>query len=158
STKLSGSNPFTSPAMRQLNCDASKEVMGPMPLVPFLIASQTVSVPIPTEVNMPTPVTTTLRCCKRELRGLDGLGLLLGLDVVDRVLGGGDLLRVFVGDVEVECFLERHDQLDYIQRVGAEIIDKARVGIDLRLVHAELLDDDLLDLLLNGHASSRLFL
>src|SRR5438876_6587191 len=38
----------------------------------------------------------------------------------------------FVGDIDVECLLERHHQLDDIQRIGAEVIDKAGGGIDLR--------------------------
>ena len=48
--------------MRQLKPVASKAVIGPMPFWPLLMASQTGSVPIPTEVSNPTPVTTTLRC------------------------------------------------------------------------------------------------
>jgi hypothetical protein len=47
--------------MRQLKQVASKALMGAIPFSPFLMASQTASVPIPTEVSNPTPVTTTLR-------------------------------------------------------------------------------------------------
>ena len=39
--------------MRQLKSVASKAVMGAMPFAPFWMASQTVSVPIPTEVSKP---------------------------------------------------------------------------------------------------------
>ncbi len=53
--------------MRQLNPVVSNAVMGPIPLVPLLIAAQDSSVPIPTEVTKPTPVTTTLRCCNLGL-------------------------------------------------------------------------------------------
>jgi len=70
--------------------------------------------------------------------------LLFGLNVSDRVLHGGDLFGIFVGDIEVESFLERHHQLNDIQRIGTEVIDKAGGGIDLRLIHAQLFDDDLL--------------
>jgi hypothetical protein len=56
-----GSKFFTSPAMRQLNADASNAVMGAMPFTLLLMALQTGSVPVPTEASSPTPVTTTLR-------------------------------------------------------------------------------------------------
>src|SRR5580658_7392437 len=59
--------------MRQLKSVASNAVIGPMPLIPLLIASQTVLVPIPTEVTSPTPVTTTLRF-KRDSKKFAALG------------------------------------------------------------------------------------
>jgi len=52
-------------------------VIGPMPFVPLLIASQTVLVPIPTEVTSPTPVTTTRRF-KRDSKNFAAPGELLG--------------------------------------------------------------------------------
>src|ERR1019366_9008314 len=97
--------------MRQLNSVASNDVMVSIPFAPFLMASQTVSVPMPTEVTRPTPVTTTLRC-KRDSSGLPGKLLLLGFDVIDGVLDGANLLGIFVGDIEVERFLERHHQFN----------------------------------------------
>src|SRR5579863_148745 len=172
--------------MRQLNSAASKAAMGPMPLVPFLMASQVASVPVPTADSSPTPVTTTLRCKFRNsvvlggnaqypyrARGVrretvpDPSGVraapcaprnlfLLRLDVVDGVLHGDDLFGVLVGNIEVERFLERHHQLDDIERVGSEVIDETGSGVDLGLIHTQLLDDDLFDLLLNGHAPSRI--
>ena len=84
------------------------------------------------------------------MRGL----LLLGFDVVNGILDGGDLLRLLVGDIQVERFLERPHQLDDIERIGAQVIDETRRGIDLRLIPAKLLDNDLLDLLLYGHETS----
>src|SRR5579863_8188887 len=47
--------------MRQEKAAASNCVMGPMPHLPAQIASHDVSVPIPSGVSKPTPVTTTLR-------------------------------------------------------------------------------------------------
>ena len=44
-----------------------------------------------------------------------------------------------------ELLLERHHQLDRVEAVGAQVVDEARVLGDLRLVHAEMLDHDLLD-------------
>ena len=56
-----GSKPFTSPAMRVGNVDASNRVIGPMPLLPATIAAQDSSTPIPTGETRPRPVTTTRR-------------------------------------------------------------------------------------------------
>src|ERR1017187_5749299 len=52
---------FTSPAIWQLNAEASKEPILEIPLAPLRIDCQVSSVPIPTELRSPTPVTTTLR-------------------------------------------------------------------------------------------------
>jgi hypothetical protein len=59
SMNWSGSKSFTSPANRVLNADASKRVIGPIPLVPAHNASQFAQVPIPTGDIRPMPVTTT---------------------------------------------------------------------------------------------------
>ena len=70
SMKLAGSNPFTSPAMRQGRSLASKRVIGPTPLLPAIAASHVCWVPMPSGVTRPIPVTTTLRStrCMRFLR------------------------------------------------------------------------------------------
>ncbi len=56
-----GSNPLTSPANRVGKSPASKRVMGPTPETPSSSARQVSSVPIPTGVTSPMPVTATLR-------------------------------------------------------------------------------------------------
>ena len=66
------------------------------------------------------------------------------VDVVDGVLDGPDLLGVLVGDLGPELLLEAHDELDEVQGVGVEVVDERGLGLDLLLVDAELLDDDLL--------------
>src|SRR3989304_2842287 len=74
-------------------------------------------------------------------------GSLLGavlVDVVGRVLDGPDLLRILVGDLGPELFLEAHDELHEVERVGVQVVDERGFGLDILLVHAELLDDDLL--------------
>jgi hypothetical protein len=68
SRNCSGSNCLTSPAMRAEYCDASKWVIGPMPLRPAQSASQFGPVPIPSGDTRPTPVTTT-RLLKRPPSG-----------------------------------------------------------------------------------------
>src|SRR4051794_15077310 len=67
------------------------------------------------------------------------------LDKAHRVLDGDDLLGGIVRDFAPELLLEGHDQLDRIEAVGAQIVDKAGILGDLGFVHPEMLDDDLLD-------------
>src|SRR5215471_8700704 len=57
----SGSNCFTSPAIRVANWVVSNLVMVSMPLRPALIPAQFASVPIPSDDTSPMPVTTTRR-------------------------------------------------------------------------------------------------
>src|SRR5207244_605134 len=71
------------------------------------------------------------------------------LDVVDGLLHGGDLLGFLVGDLGLELLLERHHELDGVERIGAEIVDERGLVLDLGLVHAELLGDNFLDRLLD---------
>src|SRR6266542_3283953 len=144
---LRGSNPFSSPAMRVGKSVASKRVMGPMPERPSRRPAQNSSAVLPRGVTAPTPVITT----RRLSMAIDGINgpLLILLDIADRVTHRGDLLRVLVGDLEVELLLEGHDQLDRVERIGAQILDELRVGVDLVLFDPELLDDDLLHPLLD---------
>src|SRR5579862_3688627 len=65
----------------------------------------------------------------------------LGHRVADRL----DFFRFFIGNVDVEFGLERHDQLDQVERIGTQIVGDRRLRRHFRLVDAELLDDDLLD-------------
>lgn len=45
------------------------------------------------------------------------------LDVVDGVANGSDLLSVLVGDLDIECLLELHDQLNGIERIGTQVVN-----------------------------------
>src|SRR5690606_27704351 len=65
------------------------------------------------------------------------------LDERDRVLDGLDLFGGVVRNFASELFLERHDQLDRIEAVSAQIVDEAGAFVDLRLIDAQMLDDDL---------------
>ena len=69
------------------------------------------------------------------------------VDVVDGILDGADLLRVLVRDLRPELLFEAHDQLHEVERVGVQVVDERCLGLDLILVGAELLDDDLLEAL-----------
>jgi cobalamin biosynthesis protein CobT len=74
------------------------------------------------------------------------------VDIVDGVLDGADLLRILVRDLRPELLFEAHDELHEIERVGIQVIDERCLRLDLILVGAELLDDDLLEALVRcGH-------
>src|SRR3974390_547748 len=136
STYCRGSKFLTSAAIRQANSDASKPVRGAMPLLPASSPRQTSSALLPTPQISPTPVTTTRRAKLFPFR--------VGVDVVDGVLDGADFFRLLVRDLDLEGFFEGHYQLDCVERVGAQVVHKRRIGCDLALVHAELLHNDLL--------------
>src|SRR5436309_4530102 len=61
SMKRSGSKSRTSPATRAGRAEASKRVIGPMPERPATRLSQFASIPMPSGVTRPRPVTTTRR-------------------------------------------------------------------------------------------------
>src|SRR5262245_14742649 len=119
-----------------------------MPDTPWSRDVQNSSALLPMGVTAPNPVTTT-----RRLSTLCASSLLVFLDVVDGVSDGRDLLGVLVGDLEIELLLERHHQLDGVERIGPAVVDHLGIGMDFVLLHPELLADDLLDPLLHwlGH-------
>src|SRR5580704_13352324 len=91
----------TWPPKRAGNADTSKRVIGPMPLSPRSTVSHAEATVLPTGDTMPRPVTTTRRLLTRDPYGLgesletSGFAAAL-VDVVDRLVNGGDLLGVFV--------------------------------------------------------------
>src|SRR6185437_7122835 len=77
-------------------------------------------------------------------------------NVVDGVLDGADLLRVLVGDFDLEGFLERHHQFDGVQRVGAKVVHEGGARGHFALIHSQLFDNDLLHFFVNGcHVAPR---
>src|SRR5262249_36533596 len=153
---------------------------GPMPLTPARMFFHAVETSLPTGLMMPMPVTTTRRLLmlfgstvlresasdttcertpktqaapRRRSRGNSNeekSGFDVRLDVVDRLLHGRDLLGFLVRDLALEFFLERHHQLDGIQRVGAQIVHERRVRRDFVFFDAQLFDYDLLDAFFDG--------
>src|SRR5574338_154059 len=99
------SNPRTSPAICEVKVEGSKRVMRLIPDLPATMLVQLCATPMPTGAMIPSPVTTTLRLAKwaPERSGLD-----VTLDVIDGLLDRGDLLRLFVGNLRFELFLQRH--------------------------------------------------
>src|SRR5689334_7288456 len=115
--------------------------MRSMPDFPSISPCHVASLPMPRGEIMPMPVMTTRRLVKRV-----GVFWLLRfgvfVDVLDGVLDLADLLRLIVGNLDAELFLESHDQLDGIERVRAEVLNERSLRGDLLRVDAELLDDD----------------
>src|SRR5436309_9512064 len=115
--------------------------MRPMPDFPSISPCHVASLPTPSGEIIPRPVMTTRRLVKRVgVSWLLRLGVLF--DVLDGVLDLADLLRLVIGNLDAELFLESHDQLDGIQRVRAEVLNERSLRGDLLRVDAELLDDD----------------
>src|SRR5688572_25598996 len=116
--------------------------MGPTPLRPSRRPAKVERASLPSDVMAPTPVTTTRRPLMAEPpgqcaapapgerapgeRSAEGL-LQVPLDVLDGVPHRLDLLRVLVGDVEVELVLELHDELHGVEGIGAEVVDERRL-------------------------------
>src|SRR5919199_2222207 len=63
------------------------------------------------------------------------------LQIVQRVLNRHNLFGIFVGNLDAELLLNRHDQLDEVQRIGIQVIRKRRARHDLCFVDAELFGD-----------------
>src|SRR5690554_6711394 len=118
STTVSGSKPLTSPAIWEAKLSGSKRVIRSIPLSPRRSDLKLSSALCPFGLTAPTPVMTTLRMRHTPLndrtsgppdvkgRSPKGSGAML-FDVADRILHGLDLLRVLVGDFDLELLFER---------------------------------------------------
>src|ERR1700677_3470261 len=142
STKFSGSKFLTSAAIWQAKLLESNCVMRDTPLLPASSACHTSPVVFPTPQIRPMPVTTTLR--PKLLAAFRVLG-----DVIDGILHGADLFRVFVGDFDVETFFESHHQFDGGQGIRAQGGHERRAGGGLAFIHTQLLYDNLLHFFVN---------
>src|SRR4029453_14940114 len=131
--------------------DASKRVMGPTPLTPPTRAAQLSRDPRPSGDTMPIPVITTLLAIVLFRAPPPAAPCLrVALDVLHRIADAVDLLGVLVADLDLERLLERHAQLDGVERGGAEIVHERRLHRHLLGVDSELLDDDRLDLVFDA--------
>src|SRR5271165_6830409 len=139
----SGSKFFTSAAIWQANCDTSKLAMRSTPLLPASSACHTSGVLFPTAQIIPIPVTTTRRC--KLLWSFR-----VRVDIIHRVLDGADLLRVLVGNLDLEGLFEGHDQLDGVERISTEVVHERCVGRHFALFHPQLFHNDLLYALIYG--------
>src|SRR5208282_3378833 len=153
SMKLSGSKLRTSAAIWQANAEASNPVMRSTPLLAARRACHTESVVLPSEQIRPMPVMTTrlpevlakLLACLRVLA-----------DVLDGIRYGANLLRILVGDFDIEGLFEGHHQFDRVERIRAQVIHERSAGRNLALVHPQLFDNNLFHFFINGcHVSPR---
>src|SRR5262245_24160307 len=136
SIQASGSKPLTSAAIRQAYAAASHREIIPTPLVPSSKADQVSRVPMPQGETRPIPVTTTRRRSLMTFFEAGG-GLLLRVlgDIAHSVADRLDLLGVLVADLELELFLERHHELDRVERVRPQVVHELRLGGHLGLIH-----------------------
>src|SRR5580658_2206551 len=110
-----GSKLRTSAAIWQANAEASNPVMRSTPLLPASSACHTESVVLPTEQIRPMPVMTT-----RRSKLLARLGVLS--DVVDGVGHGANLLRILIGDFNIESLFKSHHEFDGVERIGTQVV------------------------------------
>jgi len=64
------------------------------------------------------------------------------IDVVNRELNGRNLFSFFVWNFGAEGFFEGHDELDGVERVCTQIIDKRRFVLDVGFRNAQLVSND----------------
>src|SRR6202022_3479438 len=137
---LKGSKLRTSAAIWHAKAEASNWVIRSTPLLPASRACHTESVVLPTAQIRPMPVMTT-RLSKLLAKLLACLRVFA--DVVDGIRHGANLLRIFIGDFDIEGLFEGHHELDSIERIGTQVVYERSAGRDLALVHAQLLDNNL---------------
>lgn len=70
--------------------------------------------------------------------------------VVNRVLHRTEFLGVFVGDLDVILVLERHDDLNRVQRVASQVLTEKGLWNELVHVDSQHLGDDLFYALFDG--------
>ena len=64
-----------------------------------------------------------------------------------RITDGADVFLHVVWDLNIELFFESHDQLDQVERVRAEVINKACALNNLVTLYVEILDNNFLNTL-----------
>src|SRR5262245_20349916 len=151
--------------------------MTPTPDLPSSSRGHVVATDSPNGETIPIPVTTTRLIAAQSVVQTESLGqcralsqiaperdlavsnalalrrraaaplLLHVLDELDRVGDRHDLLRRLVRNLDPELFLERHDQLDRVEAVRAQIVDELGAVGHLGFLDAQVLDDDLFDAL-----------
>src|SRR5206468_2536652 len=142
SMKRSGSKSRTSPAMRAGSAEASKRVIGPMPERPATRLSQFASMPMPSGVTRPRPVTTTRRRVPfRTLKARNASAARAGVKVAWHVRPGGldaEFFSIFVGPWRTKpegYYAEAMKQFDAVHamiQAHPETIAWARTAADVR--------------------------
>jgi len=79
-------------------------------------------------------------------------------DVFDDIADGREFFSLFIRHFDAELLFQRHDQLDGVERIRAEVFDELRLWRYLVRLHAELFNDDVLYTLVNRFVSHKLIL
>src|SRR5207249_12084504 len=116
------------------------------------------SMPMPSGVNTPTPVTTTRRRVIIDTyRAQPNPPLLLSrvhthvcLDIPHRLYHRGNLFGILVRDLDAKFFLQGHDEFDHVERIGPEIVHKRGLRGDFIDCDPELFYNDVLDAFEDG--------
>src|SRR5690348_6415557 len=77
-------------------------------------------------------------------------GLDVRLDVIHRLLDGGDFLGFLVGNFGFEFLFERHHQFHGVERIRAQIVNERGIRRDVLFLDSQLIDHDLLDALFDA--------
>ena len=73
------------------------------------------------------------------------------VQILDGLANRLDALGLLVGDGSTELFFKGHDELNQVQRIGAQILAEARLRNNLGRVYAQLIHDNLFHTLENSH-------
>jgi len=73
----------------------------------------------------------------------------VSLDIGNGITNGGNAFSVAVGNLDIECFLEVHNQFYGIQRVGTQIVSETCFGLYLSFFYTKLVYDDCNNLAFN---------
>ena len=66
-----------------------------------------------------TPQGRSKTCLGQVQGGLGGCYTAFAVDVVDRLLDGGDAFRILIGDLNAEFVFQGHHQFHYIQGISS---------------------------------------
>ena len=69
----------------------------------------------------------------------------MGVRVVDRVLDGGDFLRIFVGNLNTKFVFQSHDQFYGVKRISAQVSHKGFFAGELTFLKATWFGKELLN-------------
>src|SRR6478609_2011458 len=141
SMKFKGSKPFTSAAIWQAKLPASKWVIFATPLLPATMFFQTSALVLPTPQISPRPVTTTRLA--NHLPPFECFSMYSVASFTVRIFSASSW------DFNIKGLFKSHDKFHGVKRIRAEIIHEGGIGRHFALIHSELLNNDLFNLLLN---------
>ncbi len=82
---------------------------------------------------------------KRKAKSQRTSGLLMFLDVIDRLLDGAQLFLFAVRDLDAEGIFKGHHEFNGVKAVSAQIFDEGGLILDVGFIDAQLFSNNLLD-------------